>query len=97
MEGNEDENEIEIEEAEGSLFRRKLQVLNADAAKALENYRKNNLSQSSLAYYRYQQSMLLNGAASETEDVNCTTNLANEKLYRHARRTENKPKLTRPK
>ena len=97
LDGYEDEGELEMEEAEGSLFRRRLRILNTQAAKALENFRKSNLSHSSMAYYYYQQNILLNSAASETEDINSIVKLAKEKLQKHAGRIENKPNLSRPK
>ena len=53
-----DDSDVDIE-FEGSLRSTKLRILNKQASRALESYRKSNPYQSAMAYYYYQQNLLL--------------------------------------
>lgn len=97
LEGYEDVDESDNdqdEEQEGSLQNRKLRVLNLQAAKALEVYRKCNPYQSSMAHYCYQQNLLLSNMGSN--------NIARDRVTKiikvvSPKQKETKPKLAKPK
>eukprot|EP00112_Aurelia_sp_Birch-Aquarium-sp1_P012723 Seg2679.4 transcript_id=Seg2679.4/GoldUCD/mRNA.D3Y31 product="Regulator of G-protein signaling protein-like" protein_id=Seg2679.4/GoldUCD/D3Y31 len=78
---------------EGSLQARQLRILNQQAVSALENYRKVNPYQSSMAYYYYRQNLVLNNnfSGGSIEHMQTVTRPTNER-YRNT-----KPVLSKPK
>ena len=84
---------MDTEGAEGSLYKRKLQILNHQAAGALVNYNRGHLLQNSMAYYYYQQNLLLNSIASRSGNLDCMATFKREQVVKSE---DVKAKLARP-
>ncbi|XP_065055598.1 regulator of G-protein signaling protein-like [Rhopilema esculentum] len=95
LEGYEDVDDGDEEKFESSLQERRLRILNKQAAQALEDYRKSNPYQSAMAYYFYQQNLLLGNMGSKQTDNRHMTTITKELGKKHLH--DNKPRLPRPR